>query len=155
MKMKKLLLVLPFVVLPFVVILVASCASGEKYGEVSDRIPPVSEGLGRIFFYRPSAMAGGLKPQIRVNDIAVGKSISKGFLFIDREPGQYTVATSTLMEHSQSFSLAAGETCYVKLRSSVGLVAGHILPGLVTEEEARRELAGMKYIGDPSLLSAP
>ena len=97
-------------------------------------------------------MAGGLKPMIRVNDASVGKAVSKGFLFIDRAPGDYTVATSTLLEHNLSFSLAAGEVKYVVLRSSPGLIAGHVFPTLTNEGAAQEALKGLKYTGDPSLL---
>ncbi len=139
-------------VLLLLVVSIAGCASGETHGSVAERIPPVPAGMGRIVFYRPSAMAGGLKPPIQVNDMTVGKSISKGFLFIDREPGEYVISTSTLVEHRLGFQLAADTTRYVKLRSSVGLVAGHIIPELVMAEQAQRDLPSMKYIGDSSLL---
>ena len=54
--------------------------------------------MGRMCFYRPGATAGGLQPQIQVNDFAVGKGTSKSFLLVDREPGDYTIKTSDLQD---------------------------------------------------------
>lgn len=131
----------------------AGCASGPSHASVLDRIPPVPAAKGRLYFYRPSAMASALTPPILVNDKSVGNARSKGFLFADLDPGRYTISTSTLLEHRLELELQAGEVKYVRLASSVGLVAGHILPRLTDEATATRELAQMKYIGDPALLT--
>jgi len=139
-------------ILPSLVLLLSACASGPKYKEVADRIPPVPADQGRLFFYRPGSMAGGLKPNIMVNNVSVGRAESKGFRFVDRPPGDYTVATSTLMEHTLSFSLEAGEVKYVRMFSSVGLFAGHIIPNLTDAERALREMNSLAYIGSSNEL---
>lgn len=134
-------------------LLAAACATGESYQATSERFVPVPAGQGRVFFYRPSVVASALQPAIRMNDTVVGKSTSKGFLFVDRPPGEYTIVTSTLLDHYLSVTLAAGETKYVKLKSSVGVYAGHIIPQLADSGTAQRDIAKMKYIGKPEMLA--
>jgi len=134
---------------------VAGCASGPTYADLSHRIPPIPEGQGRLYFYRPSSMAAGLRPAIRVNDRVVGDATSKAWLFADFEPGSYTIKTSTLMEHSLTLELGPGQERYVVLRSSVGLLAGHVYPRLASNDEGRRALQGLAYVGPQSALLAP
>jgi len=133
--------------------LLGGCATGPMYSAIAQRMPPTPEGEGRVFFYRPAAMtAGALRPAILLNDLAVGNAEPKGFLFVDRTPGDYTVKTSVLIEHARSFNLIAGQTQYVRLTSSVGVLAGHIIPQLVDEPRALRELQGLAYTGSAELL---
>jgi len=134
--------------------LTPACSSPGSGAATMERMPPVAEGEGRLVFYRPSSMAAALKPSIRVNDESVGTARSKTFLFINRPPGTYVVACSTLLEHSRSYNLSAGQTIYVKLTSTVGLVAGHVIPSLANESTAQSSIKNLKYIGDPTLLTA-
>lgn len=130
-----------------------ACASGPGHADVIQRIPALEEGMGRVFFYRPSSMAGGLKPPIMVDTKRVGLAQSKGFTFADLEPGDYTVSTSTIMEHSLPITVVAGRVKYVRLASSAGLIAGHILPSLTTEAKGKSEMSSLKYTGDMSVLT--
>ena len=133
--------------------LLGGCATGPTYSAIEQRMPPTPEGEGRVFFYRPAALtAGALRPAILLNDLAVGKAEPRGFLFVDRTPGDYTVKTSVLIGHAKNFNVTAGQTQYVRLTSSVGVLAGHIIPQLVDESRARRELQGLAYTGSAELL---
>jgi hypothetical protein len=42
--------------LALLAVVVSGCASGPKYSEIKDSIPPLDPEQGRIFFYRPSAV---------------------------------------------------------------------------------------------------
>jgi hypothetical protein len=128
------------------------CASGPTFEEVEARFPPLAEGHGRVFFYRPSGMGAAVKPQIMLNDESVGTSKAQGFLFVDREPGDYVATCSTEVDRSQTFQLDAMETRYIRLSISMGFFVGHVSPSLIDPEVAKEEIRGLHYTGAESLL---
>ena len=127
-------------------LIVAACASGPKYSEVASSFPALSKSEGRIYFYRlPEYQGSAVQPEIRVNGIVVGKSTPNGFFFVDRPPGEYTVATSTEVERSTTFRLNAGETKYVKTFVSMGFFVGHVTPELQFPEQGRSSVSQLVY----------
>lgn len=59
---------------------------GEKRGEAH----------GRIYFFHLDTFGGAtIQPEIKLNDKVVGRSVPGGFFFVDEEPGECTVSTST------------------------------------------------------------
>ena len=137
---------------PFLLTLLASCASGPPYKKIEDRLPPIPEGSGRLLIYRPSSMGAAVTPSIKLNDVSVAKSKAKGFLFLDCPAGDYRVSCSTEAKHSQSVRLEPQEVRYIRLGVSMGLFVGHITPLLVPSDEALAQLASLRYYGDPELL---
>lgn len=101
------------------------CASGPKFAEVKDSIGKLNPEEGRIFLYRTTALGAALQPKINVNGEPVGKSIAKGFMFIDREPGNYEIMTSTEVKRKLSLSLEKGQIRYVRFDVSIGFLVGH------------------------------
>ncbi|WP_269533044.1 DUF2846 domain-containing protein [Chitinimonas sp. BJYL2] len=134
----------------------SGCASGPKMAEIKDKIPPIATGKGRIYFYRDNNMVGAaVQPNIRVNEEVVGSSKPGGFFFVDRQPGNYTVATSTEVTRSTHVALEAGKKKYIKTSISMGLFVGHVTPNEITEAQGELDLNGLAYTGDPTLLLAP
>lgn len=137
----------------FVVLLVASgfigCASGMKYNEFQPKMPSQSLETGRIFFYRPSSLGAAIRPDVMLNNEKVGEAISYGFFYVDREPGEYRVVTSTEVERSLSFLLEKGQTRYVRFAVSLGFFVGHVYGELVEPDEAMKEIQDCNYTGAP------
>lgn len=133
-------------------VLSTACASGQKYEDVVDRIPPVPADHGRIIFYRTSIAGAAVKPKVQLNDEVVGKATALAFFYEDRPPGDYVVSCSTEEEHRLSFTLAVDQVRYVKLIMQMGLFVGHVRPELVDEEQAGKDLGSTKYTGDESRL---
>ena len=95
-------------------------------------------------------MAGGMiQPEIKLNDNVVGRSIPGGFFFVDEEPGEYTVSTSTEVKREVKFTLHAGDTKYVRTSVSIGLLVGHVAPTLEDADTAQQEVETLKYTGTP------
>ena len=101
---------------------------------------------GRIFFYRVTSLGVALQPEVKVNGTGVGKSVAKGFFFIDRPAGDYEVNTTTELKKALTFHLDAGQTRYVRFGYSMGLLAGHVYPELVDESVGKAELEKTKSI---------
>lgn len=134
----------------FAVALLSSCASGPKYAEVQTSIMPVESGKGRIYFYRRELEPGlAVQPTVYVNGVAVGSSQPNGFFFVDRAPGQIEVKTETEVEEKITFTLAAGQTRYVRTYVGMGILVGRVYPELIDPEQGANELKERAYTGRP------
>ncbi|ROZ63177.1 DUF2846 domain-containing protein [Ramlibacter sp. WS9] len=123
-------------------------ASGAKYQEVASSMPSLKPGEGRIYFLRSSSIVGAaIQPDIRLNGQVVGVSKPGGFFYVDRSAGTYAAATSTEVEKSASFALAAGETKYLRTTPSIGVLVGRIVVEIESPEKARAELPSLSYTG--------
>lgn len=130
------------------VALLSACASGPKYEEVHATFPDMGPKNGRIFFYRQAVFFGdGVQPAVKLNGQTVGAALPDGFFFVDRPPGDYEVLTSTEVDERLTFTLAQGQTRYVKLTIQMGIIVGRVVPTLVDEQEGKSALAGLSYTG--------
>ena len=133
--------------IPFFSLLLISCASGPKYAEMAQGFDRLDAAQGRIYLYRPSSMGAAVRPKVKINGEVVGEAISHGFFFIDRDPGEYTIMTSTEVDRSLSLSLDAGQTRYVRLSISIGFFVGHVYPELVDISVGEEEIKELSYTG--------
>lgn len=128
--------------------LMSACAQGPKFSVVKSALPKVSATEGRIYFYRlPSLAMAAVQPSIILNEQVVGDSTPGGFFFVDKAPGEMSVATSTEVEKKLAFTLEAGETRYVRTTAGVGLLISRVHPEIVDNETGERELAETSYTG--------
>ena len=128
-------------------IFVAGCASGPKFSEVSSSISEVMPDKGRIYFYRTAVVGAAVQPAVRLNDEVVGKAVPNGFFYVDRNPGDYKITTSTEVERHLSLILDEGQTRYVRFNISMGFFVGHVYPELVENEIGKNEIKKCSYIG--------
>jgi hypothetical protein len=137
----------------FVIILLLTssigCASGMKYSEFQANITNSNPDIGRIFFYRPSALGAALRPDVMLNNEKVGEAIAQGFFYVDRQPGEYQVVTSTEVKRKLSFILDSGQTRYVRFSTSFGFFVGHVYGELVDPDVGMEEIKDCKYTGIP------
>ena len=132
----------------FLVLLMAGCASGPSYKQAADNFPKLAPDLGRIYIYRPSSAGLAIQPDVKLNGVTIGNSTPDGFFFVDRPTGDYEVSTTTEMKKSLTFHLDAGQTRYVRLKISLGILVGHVYPELVDNAEGEKELQEeTKYVG--------
>jgi hypothetical protein len=128
------------------VLFTIGCASGPKYAEVAQTIPKLRSDQGRIYVYRNSVLGAAVQPDVKLNGEVIGSSPAKGFYFVDRDPGNYTMITSTEVDRSLSFVLEAEQTRYVKLNISMGFFVGHVYPELVEEAVGQKEIQECSYV---------
>lgn len=132
----------------FAAVIVASCAtSGALFKEMSSGVSPPSADMGRIYFYRTSVVGFAVQPEVRLNNEVVGKAQPRGFFYADRSAGDYEVASTTETEKKLTFTLAAGETKYVRLSIGLGILVGRVKAELVDEVEALKDMESLHYIG--------
>jgi hypothetical protein len=108
---------------------------------------PPAEGQGRIFIYRTIVLGAAVQPSVKVNDAVVGSAVPKGFFYVDRPAGNYTISTETEVERTLSLTLAPGQVRYVRLSISIGFFVGHVYPELVDDAEAKEDIAGCHLTG--------
>jgi hypothetical protein len=134
----------------FFALLFSACASGPKMSEMASSIPALKPDQGRVYFYRSSSMLGAaMQPTINLNGTAVGESKPGGFFFVDTRPGPMEVATSTEVERKLTFTLAAGQTRYVRTVVGFGVMVGRVYPELVDNPTGEKEIADAGYTGTP------
>lgn len=125
----------------------AGCASGPKFDSVTSSLQPVPSGQARIYFYRATALGAAIQPEVSLNGTVVGKAEPHGVFYVDRDPGNMEVITGSEVDRKLTFSVGAGETRYVKLAVGLGIVVYRIYPELISEAEARKEMADLSFIG--------
>jgi hypothetical protein len=129
-------------------LVVAGCAtSGATFTDMSSSISGPPAGIGRIYFYRSSIIGFAVQPQVRLNGEVVGKAQPRGFFYADRPAGAYEVASTTETEKKLTFTLAEGETKYVRLSIGLGIMVGRVKSELVEADEAKKDMASLHYIG--------
>ncbi len=125
----------------------AGCATGPDFKSYSPNVPPLAQNQGRIWFYRPSRMAGAaVQPAVMLNGEKVGKAQPGCFFYADRGPGEYEIRCTTEWSDTCKLTLAPQDTKYVRLGLMVGLFVGHIIPKEVSEADGLRELANCRLI---------
>ena len=102
----------------------------------------------RVYLYRTAILGAAVTPEIKVNGEVVGKAIARGFVYVDRPPGNYEIMTSTEVDRKLSLTLEKGQTRYVRLNISMGFFVGHVYPELVEPQIGREEIQGTSYTGE-------
>jgi hypothetical protein len=126
----------------------SGCASPRGLDEPPEQIPALKPGYGRVYFIRPSELAGSaIQPEVRMNNEVVGRSVPGGFSYVDRPPGKYAVTTTTEVENAVTFQLAAGETKYIKTAVTPGILVGHVTPTLEFPEQGQSDISRLRYVG--------
>lgn len=128
-------------------LLLSGCASGPKHAEVATSIPTLSATEGRVYFYRTALMGAAVQPDVYLNGKVIGSAVPGGFFFVDQAPGACEVSTATEVEKKLTFTLAQGETRYVRLNMAFGLLVGRVVPELVPAAEATKEIGDTSYAG--------
>lgn len=129
-------------------VVLTGCASGVKHKDMQSSIPALQSDKGRVYFYRSASMFGAaIQPNILLDGKVVGESKPGGFFFVDSNAGNHEVSTSTEVEKKLTFTLDKGEVKYVKTSVSFGVLAGRIIPELVSAAEAEKELSDLSFTG--------
>jgi hypothetical protein len=129
----------------FVLMLLSSCASGEKFTEVQKTIAAPAAGMGRIFIYRTAVVGTAIQPAVKINGEKVGNAVPNGFFYVDRPAGNYEISTSTEVKRTLSLTLEPNQTRYVKLNIGFGFLAGHVWPELVDNATGEKDIASLRY----------
>jgi hypothetical protein len=134
----------------FALLITACAATGPKFNTVENSFAVLSPGKARVFFYRVASEGAAIRPEIRLNGVVVGKAEPRGAFFKDVEPGNIEIATASEVEKKLTFTVEPGETRYVRFAMGFGLVVGRVIPQLVSEAEAKKEMAELAYTGASS-----
>lgn len=128
-------------------VLLAACASGPKFNTVESQLSALAPGKARIFFYRSTTLGAAIVPEVRLNGVVVGKAEPLGVFFVDADPGNVEVITGSEVERKLTFTVATGNTRYVRLAVGLGVIVWRIYPELVNADEARKEIAELSFTG--------
>jgi len=130
----------------FASIVLGGCATGTPYKQEAAKLSPPAAGEGRVWMYRDSALGFAIQPDVKLNGVVVGTAVPNAAFYVDRPKGNYEVAASTEVEKKATFTLEAGETKYVRLTPTFGVMVGRIVPELVSAEEAKKALPDLTVV---------
>ncbi len=129
-------------------VLTGCAATGPKFAQQEAAMPKLAAEQGRVYFYRTDSFVGGaVRPSIKFDGAAVGDSVPGGYFFVDAAAGSHEAATSTEATNKLTFVLDKGEIKYVRTKVQMGLMVGHVIPELVSAEEAQKELPSLSFTG--------
>lgn len=131
----------------------SGCASGPEYRTIAERIPPLPEHSGRIYFYRTSIVGPFYRPDIQLDGKVVGTSVSGGFFFVDQPAGDHVIALAAGAEHGMKLSLDERQTRYVEGFVQIGLLESNMILKIADPTEGEKAVRGLKYTG-PELPAA-
>jgi Protein of unknown function (DUF2846) len=129
------------------------------FTQMQSSAPPLAANTGRIFVYRtlpifgckenvqPPVLATPDQPVVKVDGHLAGESKRGGYFFVDLPAGSHTISTQTEVLQTASLTLEPGQTRYVRLTPSIGLVVAHISPEPVDEQQALTEIKECHYTG--------
>ncbi len=118
-------------------------ATGPKYSEYIKTITELHPEQGRIFFYKPNLLGCGLKPDVLLNGEKIGSTISRGFFYVDLNPGIYTIVTSTRKGSELPVLIKNGRIVYIKFNPEQG---GYIFPELMYSKDGEKEIQDTKLL---------
>jgi len=127
-------------------LLLPGCASGPRFAEVRETVPPLAPGNGRIYFYRTTTLGAAVQPPVKLDGTKVGIAKPRGLFFVDRPPGNYQIETSTEVSRRLSLTLEDQQTRYVRLKMTMGFAVGHVSPELVEPEVGESEIQKCRLI---------
>ncbi|MGW8394564.1 DUF2846 domain-containing protein [Pseudoduganella sp. HUAS MS19] len=129
-------------------VLTGCAATGPKFAQQESVMPKLAAEQGRVYFYRVDSMLGAaVRPSVKVDGVAVGDSVPGGYFFVDAAAGSHEAATSTEATNKLTFVLDKGEIKYVRTKVQMGMLAGHVIPELVSADEAQKELPSLSFTG--------
>lgn len=131
----------------FITVFLAGCATGPKFSEISPKLSNVMPDKGRIYIYRTSVFGAAIQPEVKLNGNPIGKAVPQGFFYVDRDPGEYQIETSTEVERHLSLVLEIGQTRYVRLNINMGFFVGHVYPELLENQVGEKEIQKCSYTG--------
>jgi len=129
-------------------ILVTGCASpGPRFTEYHATLAPPAEGMGRIWFYRKSAMFGdALVPRINLDNIKVGKTVPGTYFQLETTPGLHKVSVTTESTKEVVVNVTTNENSYVQFYLVPGVFVGRVVPTVVPEYDALRGIEKLTLV---------
>jgi hypothetical protein len=125
----------------------AGCATGPDFKTYNSTLSQPKEGESRIWFYRPSKIIGcAVQPIVFINDTPVGKAQPGCFFYADRPAGTYELRCTTEWADKAQLTVVENRVDYVRLSLLPGVFVGHILPKVVPEDEALKEIQSCHLI---------
>jgi hypothetical protein len=133
------------------VLILAACARGEAYKRMVRDMPELTTSDGRIFFYRLGTILPGavLQPSILLDDKKVGRAQPKGFFYVDVPAGEHVITIHSEVKRTLTLTVKPGETKYVREDLNLGFAVGRMVPVLVDERLAKRQLRRLRFSGEP------
>ncbi len=123
------------------------CATGPEYKEIRSEIEPIAPGKGRVYLYRPQ-LSFLYVGAVRLNGEEIRVPSAGGFVFVDKDPGEYEVVVDAVTDEAATFELNAGEEIFIRITVDLGgYYLYSILPQVTDRDTAITEMQQLNYPG--------
>ena len=89
-------------------LMLAGCATGKPYAELTKSLRKPPYGMARIIFYRTSPLGLAVQPDIELDGKAVGKSVPSGFFICNVRPGKHNIYAKTEVDSQLDITVHPG-----------------------------------------------
>jgi hypothetical protein len=135
------------ILLALFVVFICGCATGPEYKEIEPDIEAIEAGKGRVYVYRPQ-MSFLYVGAITLNGEEVRVPAAGGFVYVDKEPGEYEVIVDAATDESAMFELRSGEEVFIRVTVDAGgLFLYTISPQFTDRDTAIEEMRELHYRG--------
>jgi hypothetical protein len=135
-----------------VLALTLACATSQPYSQYASQLPPIPEGMGRVFFYRGHGFLWGygMRTDIYMDGETVGRSVPRTVFHVDTTPGNHLVATEVVLYggvvEDAHVEVLAGEAVFVETWVPFGAVGGLISINPVSRAKGERDVQSLKLL---------
>lgn len=124
----------------------AGCASGPRFGNVERKLAALPQGMARIYIYRTGLFGAAVRPDVYLNGHRIGDCVPNEVFYQDVWPGRFEAVAVTTTERRLTFSIAAGETRFVKCSVGIGFLFGQGQLELVDPTQAERAIQDLEFV---------
>lgn len=139
-----------------IIAILVGCATGPNFKTYRETVPPIKNGEGRLWFYRPRMLFGTApEPRVYLNGVSVGRAVTSTFFYVDEPPGRYEVQCGKERIDKAYLTVSKNHVQFVRLvglpSAMLGLMSANMQPEAVSEAEGLKEIEECVFIGEKQL----
>ncbi|MFZ6648560.1 DUF2846 domain-containing protein [Undibacterium sp. TJN25] len=100
----------------------------------------------QLYIYRSEGLGAGLKMQLELDGIAIGKTAAHTYAVISLKPGRHVLVSKASNESRLELTVQAGQNYYVWQEVKMGFLSGGSSLQLMDEAEGKKGVAQSKLI---------
>lgn len=104
--------------------------------------PPA--GKAQVFIFRDSAFGFAIQMEVFINDVSIGKTWAKSFLYGVLEPGHHTLMSKSENKAILELDVQAGQTYFVQQQVKMGALFARSKLVLMDADKAKKKMGKLK-----------
>ena len=130
-------------------LLFAGCASvpmASSEADASAKAYKIDPSKASVYIYRNESMGGAVKLPLLLDNVSIGDTASKTYVFRQVEPGTHVITSKAEHDSTLSLDAKAGSTYFVWQEVKMGMFAAGSALHLVDEAKGKAGVAECKLV---------